>query len=671
MTDFNHTPPTEPDLAPAPFWRRRPRVALTAGAAGLFVLLLAWLSWALPVGRALEPLESPTLVLVTADGKPFARRGSYNEAPVTLDELPQHVPGAFIAIEDRRFYRHAGLDLRGIARAMRNNARAGAMEEGGSTITQQLAKNAFLSNERTLRRKAQEAVIALYLEARLSKPEILSRYLSSVYFGDGVFGVRAAARHYFDKRPEDLSIGEAALLAGLVKAPSRLAPTENLRGARERARLVLASMVRDGVINEAQARRHRSPRVREGRDELPVGSYFADWVSPQAKAAFERAYGELLVRTTLDSRLQAQAERIIRRRLAGDGARLNVTQAALVAMRPDGSVVAMVGGRDYRASQFNRATQAERQPGSAFKLFVYWAALRRGRNAETRVLDAPVQVGDWSPQNYEERYAGGVVSYQQAFAGSSNVAAVRVAQEAGLADVIRAARDLGVRRPLPESPTISLGVAEMTLLELTSAYATVAAGHAPVTPVGLQNASRPRTRSLPARERREMLKLLEAVTTSGTGRAARLPVQTFGKTGTTQDYRDALFVGFAGDLIVGVWVGNDDNTPMREVAGGGLPAQIWREFMSGAGAARDRELGGRDRPVEPPEPPELGPEDVPLDDPFRPREAGPPLEPFDPGVPGPSPGEIPPPELGLPPPPPAPAEDGPEPEDVPEPAEGL
>jgi 1A family penicillin-binding protein len=578
-------PPPQPATPAAaderPFWKRRPRLTAVAGAALVFALMLAWLSWALPVGRALEPLESPTLVLVTADGQPFARRGSYKEAPVTAAELPEHVVAAFLSIEDRRFYSHMGLDLRGIARALRANARAGQVEEGGSTITQQLAKNAFLSNEQSLRRKAQEAIIALYLEARLSKDDILSRYLSSVYFGDGVFGLRAAARHFFDKGPEDLTLGEAAMLAGVVKAPSRLAPTEDMAAARRRLRVVLNAMVETGAITEAQARRARNVRLREGRQALPVGSYFADWVSPQAKRSFERGYGEVVVPTTLDGALQARAQRIVTRTLARQGGRLNAGQGALVAMRTDGAVVAMVGGRDYKTSQFNRATQAQRQPGSAFKLFVYLAAIREGATPYTMVRDAPLKLGGWTPQNYEGRYAGGPITLRDAFARSSNVAAVRVSQEVGRRDVIRAARDLGVRSALPDDPTLALGTASMTLLELTSAYAAVASGYAPVTPTGLADLGRiPRQTRLGARERQAMLELMRAVVTSGTGRAANLPVPVFGKTGTTQDYRDAVFVGFAGDLVVGVWVGNDDNSAMRGVAGGGLPAQIWREFMA-------------------------------------------------------------------------------------------
>ncbi|HEX5776217.1 MAG TPA: PBP1A family penicillin-binding protein [Caulobacteraceae bacterium] len=593
-------PPPEPDIEvrreePAPWWKWRRRPWQFAALGGLAVVLLAlWLTWALPLGRALEPLPSPTLVLVSADGKAFARRGAYKEAPVVAGELPEHVPGAFIAIEDKRFYEHIGLDARAIARAFRNNVRAGGVSEGGSTITQQLAKNAFLSNRRTLRRKAQEAVIALYLEGRLSKEEILSRYLSSVYFGEGVFGLRAAARQYFDKTPEDLTIGEAAMLAGIIKAPSRLAPTEDLEAARERQRVVLQAMVDADMITERQARRARNVRVREGRPSLPVGSYFADWVSPQAKRAFERAYGEVVVKTTLDSRLQSRAERIIRNRLAADGGRLNAGEAALVAMRTDGSVVALVGGRDYKVSQYNRAADAKRQPGSAFKLFVYLTALREGATPDHRVMDSPVRLGNWTPQNHEAKYLGRPITLREAFARSSNVAAVRVLQQVGARDVIRTARDLGVESPLPRDATVALGTGSVTLMEMTAAYAAIAAGQAPVRPHGLADqVPAGDTERLSAGEQRGMMDLMRAVVTSGTGRAANLGAPAYGKTGTTQDYRDALFIGFVGDLVVGVWVGNDDNEPMRRVQGGGLPAQIWREFMSYAlsvGQAR----GGRD-----------------------------------------------------------------------------
>ncbi|HEX6860917.1 MAG TPA: PBP1A family penicillin-binding protein [Caulobacteraceae bacterium] len=584
MTD--PAPPAEPQRAgpqePAPWWKWQRKPWQVAAIAGLVVVLTAlWLFIALPINRALEPLPAPTLVLVSADGKPFARRGSYKEEPVDVTKLPAYVPGAFVSIEDRRFYEHIGIDPIGIGRALKNNIAAGEVSEGGSTITQQLAKNAFLSNRRTLRRKAQEAIIALYLESRLSKEEILSRYLSSVYFGEGVFGLRAAAREYFNMAPEELTIGEAAMLAGIVKAPSRLAPTEDLKAARARQRVVLAAMVDTGLITDKQARRARNVRVREGRPSLPVGSYFADWVSPQAKRAFDRAYGEVVVRTTLDSRLQTQAERIIKNRLAGQGRALGATQAALVAMRPDGSVVALVGGRDYKESQFNRAVDAQRQPGSAFKLFVYMAALRDGMTPDSTVMDAPVRLGNWTPKNHEASYLNRPIPLREAFARSSNVAAVRVLQKVGLRKVIRTARDFGITTPLPHDATVALGSGTVTLLELTSAYAGVAAGEVPVRARGLADyAFAGDTERLAASDQRGMMELMRAVVQSGTGRAARLGIPAYGKTGTTSDYRDALFIGFAGDMVVGVWVGNDDNTPMKRVAGGGLPAQIWHDFMS-------------------------------------------------------------------------------------------
>lgn len=666
-------PPPEPEAvaAPAeaaPWWKWRRRPWQFAAIAGVVLLLgLLWLFIALPINRALEPLPAPTLVLVSADGKAFARRGAYKEEPVRVSDLPAHVPNAFIAIEDKRFYKHAGVDPRAIARAFRNNMRAGGVSEGGSTITQQLAKNAFLSNRRTLRRKAQEAVIALYLEARLSKEEILSRYLSSVYFGEGVFGIRAAARQYFNKAPEDLTIGEAAMLAGIVKAPSRLAPTEDLDAARKRQRVVLQAMVDSGFITERQAGRARSVRVHEGRPSLPVGSYFADWVSPQAKRAFDRAYGEVAVKTTLDSRLQRRAEQIIKNRLAADGRRLNVDEAALIAMRTDGSVVAMVGGRDYKVSQYNRAADARRQPGSAFKLFVYLAALREGATPDHRVLDTPVRLGNWKPENHEAQYLGRPITLREAFARSSNVAAVRVLQEVGVRKVVRTARDLGVESPLPRDATVALGTGSVTLMEMTAAYAAIAAGEAPVRPHGLAE-WRPvgETKRLSAAEQRGMMDMMRAVVTSGTGRAANLGAPVYGKTGTTQDYRDALFIGFVGDLVVGVWVGNDDNEPMRRVAGGGMPAQIWREFMGYAlsvGQARGGADVTRESAVEEADIPEevgLDPsllEGVEID--LGPPEEGEPVEdqaPDEPEVGGP-PVIARPPELEVPPPPGAAEED--------------
>ncbi|NBB15831.1 PBP1A family penicillin-binding protein [Caulobacter sp. SLTY] len=609
-------------------------------ALGVLVIFFAYLTWALPIGRALEPLQTPTLVLLTADGKPFARRGSYKEAPVEADKLPAHIPNAFIAIEDRRFRSHLGVDLQAIARAAKVNADSGEVRQGGSTITQQLAKNAFLDNRRSLRRKAQEAIIAVYLEARLSKDEILSRYLSAVYFGDGVYGLGAAARHFFDKAPEQLTVGEAAMLAGVVKAPSRLAPTVDFKDAKQRAGVVLAAMVDQDMVTAKEAKASLAKvKLRGERARLPVGSYFADWIGPRVEQSFGRGYGEVKVWTTLDSQMQVQAQRAIRNGLKS-GRRQGVTQAALVAMRTDGRVVALVGGADYKKSQFDRATDAKRQPGSAFKPFVYLAALRSGMGPGSTVVDAPIKIGNWSPQNYEGRYSGGPVTLFQAFSKSSNVASARLTQQVGVRRVTEAARDMGVTSDLPNDFTIALGTGEMTLLELTSAYAAIAAGQGPVTPRGLlieqQGAAKAR---LATREREGLLTLMRGVVAQGTGTAANIGPQVFGKTGTSQDYRDAWFVGFAGDLVVGVWMGNDDNTPMKGVTGGSIPAQVWRDFMTYAMRRPDFPKGAvtvDDGPIidfemaELEEPGELSAE---LDDPFplpEPPPGGPYDEPYGP-----------------------------------------
>ena len=574
-------PPRRPWYHPFRWGWRRIVLALLA----VFMLLVAWLAITAPLSKSLQPIAAPSLTLVSVEGTPIARRGADIREPVKITALPKHVPAAFIAIEDKRFHDHLGISVRGIARAAWRNLGAGGVREGGSTITQQLAKISFLSADRTAARKAQEVLIAFWLESWLTKDEILERYLSNVYLGDNTYGLRAASHHYFSVPPEKLSVPQAAMLAGMVKAPSRLAPTRNYKLARERGRVVIASMIDQGFITNAEARKLRPARLKVERVKVvPTGTYFADWVLPMARARGEVGYGDQQVRTTLESRLQTLALQTVRR------AGLGRAQVALVAMRPDGRVVAMVGGRDYARSPFNRATQARRQPGSAFKLFVYLAALRAGMTPETPIGDTPLRVGDWQPRNYGDRYRG-TLTLRDALALSSNVAAVRLSERVGRANVIRAARDLGVRSPLSDNPSLALGTSGMTLLELTSAYAAVAAGAYPVQPRGLEEEEKPWWRRAwnratgqsgdPAFD--ELKDMLGAVVAQGTGRGAALAVPAFGKTGTTQDSRDALFIGFAEDLVVGVWVGNDDNSPLAgQIAGGGLPARIWRDFMTKA-----------------------------------------------------------------------------------------
>nr|WP_241657519.1 transglycosylase domain-containing protein [Aurantiacibacter suaedae] len=586
---------------------------ISAAVALVFILLVAWLAITAPLSKSLQPIAAPQVTLLAADGTPIARKGAVVGEPVVVADLPPHVVEAFLAIEDRRFYSHWGVDPRGIARA------AFTGTGGGSTITQQLAKFTFLSPERTLTRKAREALIAFWLEAWLTKDEILERYLSNAYFGDNMYGLRAASLHYFYRKPENLKPEQAAMLAGLLQAPSRLAPTRNPDLAAARFQLVKNAMVAAGYITQGEADAMQVPRldVRE-REEIPTGTYFADWALPQAEAGGAEAYASRTITTTLDSRLQNIARRVTER------APLGSAQVALVAMRPNGEVVAMIGGKDYAQSPFNRATQARRQPGSTFKLFVYLAALRNGWHPGDTIDNTEFTTGSYRPGNAGGRYSP-TITLADAFAQSSNVAAVRLAQAVGIDKVIETARDLGVTSDLPAGdPSLALGTSTMTLLELTSAYAGVAgnafpvAAHAfPAEEEGWFDWLWNGKSSLGFGDHEEMETLLRGAINSGTGRAAILSGPNFGKTGTTQNNRDALFVGYAGEgddrLVVGVWIGNDDNSPLNGVHGGGLPARIWRDFMTSAIAGQS--VPTRETPRPDPSGP-VQPLDVPTDGEF-------------------------------------------------------
>ena len=572
-----------PPPAPVPsrkwLWIRR---GVAAGLL-LFILILLWLAITAPLSKSLEPIAPPRITLLAADGTPIARNGAIVDRPVKATELPAHVKQAFLAIEDRRFYSHLGIDPRGLLRATWSNATGSGMMQGGSTITQQLAKFTFLTPERSLTRKAREMLIAFWLEGWLTKDEILERYLSNVYFGDNVYGLRAASLHYFYRQPERLTLSQSTMLAGLVQAPSRLAPTKNPERAAKRAKLVLNAMVAAGFIDAAKAKATAIPMLDDRwRDTLPTGTYFADWAMPQARALTENGYADVKITTTLDARLQNIARNVIARAPLGNA------QVAMVAMRPNGEVVAMVGGRSYKSSPFNRAVQAKRQPGSTFKLFVYLAALRSGMNPETIIADTPINEGLYRPKNSGGSYRGDI-TLRQAFARSSNVASVRLYNEVGGKSVERAAKDLGISSPLTLDPSLALGSSGVTLIDLTAAYAGVAANSWPVEPRAFKAEDQgwiewlfSGERSFNSRTHKMLLELLSGAVNDGTGRAARLSIPAYGKTGTSQDNRDALFIGFAGDLVVGVWIGNDDNTPLRGVNGGGLPARIWRDFMAQA-----------------------------------------------------------------------------------------
>jgi penicillin-binding protein 1A len=478
------------------------------------------------------------------------------------------------------------------------------MVQGGSTITQQLAKNVFLTGERTMKRKVQELMLALWLERRFSKDEILALYLNRVYFGAGSYGVDAAARRYFEKSARHLTLAESAMLAGLLKAPTRLSPASAPALAQGRARLVLDNMVAAEALG-AGAAKAAAQQLAKLTVRRPAGQgarYFADWIIDQLTDLIDAPGRDLLVMTTLDPRLQRMAEQAVEAGLARDGERLEVEQAALVAMAPDGAIRAMVGGRNYQDSQFNRATQAIRQPGSAFKLFVYLAALESGVRPDDMSLDAPIKIGKWEPKNYTPGYAG-QVSVRESLAKSINTVAVRLSEQAGRGRVRDAAARLGVGIDAAPTPAIALGAYETTLVALTGAYATLADDGVPPIGHGVIEVRDNQGKVLYRRQGSgagravspvilaQLDGMLQGVLRDGTGRAARLDRPAAGKTGTTSDYRDAWFVGYTAELVAGVWVGNDDSSPMNRVVGGGLPAQIWREFMLQASAGQPaREL---------------------------------------------------------------------------------
>ena len=565
---------------------------LWAGIAGAAVL--AWYALRLPdVGAIASFDRRPSLTFVSTDGQVLATTGDLYAGAVQLEELPPHLVRALLATEDRRFYRHFGIDVIGLARAVVVNLRAGRLVQGGSTITQQLAKNVFLTHERTLDRKIQETMLALWLEHRFTKNQILTIYFNRVYLGAGTYGVEAASQRYFGKSARKLNIHEAAVIVGLLKAPSRYAPTADPVRSRARAADVLDNLVEAGLASRAEAEAGKqlalgtpsiSPSLRSAR-------YFTDWLADQVSGYVGYIDRDLVVRTTLDPRLQRAAEAAIVDTLNREGEKAEAEQAALVALTPDGAVRVMVGGKDYAQSQFNRAALALRQPGSSFKTFVYLAAMEQGLRADDRVSDATVTIGDWSPRNYEGDAGRGEITLRDAFARSVNTAAVRVAQRTGLDRVIVSARRAGIVSPLRRDMATTLGASEVTLLELTGAYAPFANGGIAVEPYAIAEIRDANDRIVYRRsgsgaERvisrgalAAMSELLRAVIERGTGRAAALDRPAGGKTGTSQEYRDAWFIGFTADLVAGVWFGNDDATPMNKVTGGSLPARTWKLFM--------------------------------------------------------------------------------------------
>ncbi len=572
--------------------------------------LLAWYATDLPdIDDALATTRRPTVTLLAADGSVIATRGDLYGVPVDVQSLPKALPEAVLATEDRRFYDHFGLDLIGIIRAAWNNVRAGRIVQGGSTITQQAAKNLFLTPERSLKRKLQELMLAIWLERKFSKDQILTIYLNRVYLGAGTYGVDAAARRYFGRSATRVSVYQAAMLAGLLKAPSRYNPQADRKRAERRTDQVLANMVAAGYLSEAGAKAaKRNKAIRGSRGEA-VSGYFIDWVLDQISDYIAPGNNDVTVTTTLNPVLQRAAEQRTIAMLSGPGKKLKVGQAALVALATDGAVRAMVGGRDHSKSEFNRAVQARRQPGSAFKPFIFMAALEAGYRPERRISDAPISIGDWTPRNFNRKHQG-EVSLTEALAGSINTAAVRLAEEVGRGKVADLAARFGITGKIKPTPSLALGTHEVSLLELTAAYGPFANGGSGVWPYGIAEIKNGRGDVLYRRqgsglgriaEPRDIAainRMLAEVVVSGTGKAAGMARPVAGKTGTSQNYRDAWFIGYSADLVTGVWMGNDNGAPMKRVTGGGLPARLWKSFMTDAhrGLAR-RQLPGGAVPV--------------------------------------------------------------------------
>ena len=568
------------------------------------VVFSYWLSDLPDTRNLLAYVPGNDISVLDAKGRMIARRGLTSGEKVAMGELPDYVGNAFIAVEDRRFRYHFGIDPMGLMRAAYVDAMQGAFVQGGSTLTQQLAKNLFLKPDRTFSRKMEEAILAVYLETRYSKDEILTLYLNRVYFGAGVYGLGAASERFFGKPARELSLTEAAILAGSVKAPSRYNPEASPDAALARAALVLGTMEEAGFIDHGARLVAASTRPKIAHSfATPGAGYFVDYIVSQVSGFIDKSKERLIVDTTLDLGLQRSAENALIAGLAKDGVKLAATQGALVAMATDGALRALVGGRSYDDSSFNRATEAKRQPGSAFKPFVYLAALENGHRPDDEVVDGPVTIGKWKPANYEGAYEG-EITLAHALAHSSNSAAVQLTNEVGPDAVVRVAHRLGVAGKLLAVPSLALGTSEVTPLELTAGYAAFANGGNGVMPYGIvrirtasgkvlyQRREPGLGRVMSEEHDADMTEMMMGTVTEGTGRAAALsgrPVA--GKTGTSQDYHDAWFVGFSADYVTGVWIGNDSGASMKNATGGGLPARIFKAFMS------DAELGIPARPL--------------------------------------------------------------------------
>lgn len=559
----------------------------------LVITFAGWLLYCvltLPdIDQAVARTRQPSTTITAENGNEVKTFGSVYSEVIRLNELPSYVPDAIISTEDRRFYAHFGFDIVAFTRAMLTNIFMGRYAQGGSTITQQVAKNLFLTSQKNIKRKTQELLLAFWLEHKFSKEQILTLYLNRVYLGAGTYGIEAASQKYFQKSSRDMNLLEAAIIAGMLKAPSRYNPIASAERAKARAKVVLQNMVNNDALTERQMKYALTLPVGEDKSYKVQGAdYFVDWVYREVNDYIGERGNDIYVYTTLDQKIQENAEKILREAVLAAKNR-NVSEGAVVVLNKSGEVKAMVGGIDYRKSQFNRAVTALRQPGSAFKPFVYLTALQNGWKREDRIDDVPLSIGKWKPENYDKKYHGSV-TLEEALMKSLNLATVNLSESLSRKDIIRTAKKMGISTPVENTPSLALGTFEVKVIDMAAAYSAIANGGYATWPHAIkevytrdgyqlyQREADTENRILDAGAVKDLTKMLEKVISQGTGRRAKIPGFAAGKTGTTQDYRDAWFVGFTDEYVIAVWVGNDDNSPMKGVTGGTLPAEIWRKI---------------------------------------------------------------------------------------------
>ncbi len=555
-------------------------------------MAVTWSLLNLPETESIKISRQPSITFLDKDGRIIASYGDIYGKSIKYNNLPENLINAVIVTEDKRFFNHYGVDIKGVLRAIYVNLKERRIVQGGSTITQQLAKNLFLTPERSFTRKLHELILSLWLELRFSKKQILSIYLNRVYLGSGTYGVQAASEKYFNKKVEDLNLYECAVIASLLKAPSRYNPIANKKLSQERASLVLENMAKSQKISKDKVKEAKYNNKKYTKFTTPPKStrYFIDWLLPRVKAYVGEINEDLIVRTTLDVKLQKIAEESLNKVTENFP---SADQSALVSLNLDGGVISMIGGRDYGDSQFNRVTQAKRQPGSAFKLFVYLAGLENGFGPDDLVVDSKIDINGWSPKNYKDKYIG-EVSVKDAFSNSINTVAVKISEDIGREKVIKIAKLMGITSPILNSPSLALGTSEVNLLELTAAYDVLANNGNGVFVHGIRSIENTEGKNLFTRKIqgpgkilnsytvKTMTEMMEQTIINGTGKKAKINRPAAGKTGTSQSLRDAWFVGFTSNIVVGVWFGNDDDSPMEQITGGTAPAILWGEFMKKA-----------------------------------------------------------------------------------------